>query len=287
MIILWHRWRVANRRVAMEDFPWGASWAGPAGCKGPRIFPSMPDGPASPCGFRSRRQSEDMVRWMRVPVRDYYTILGLDRRADKKAIRSAYRQRAPRHHPDVPRGRRASERFLEIRKADEVLSDAERRRRYDRMYREGEPAGVASKGDSKGEVHRRPWPPHRCRSGHTAPVARHGIRLAPPGGSGAQPCIARPIDKGIPARENPSRERSAERNLAASGPGRAGRGDLCDGFRPVAMVAEQKGASIPHAVTCGRASGAFDSSRTQPSLGPVENDGPQQAPARAGHVFVG
>src|SRR5262244_4594957 len=69
---------------------------------------------------------------MAVEFKDYYGILGVDRKADAKTIKSAYRRLARKHHPDVAKGKDA-ERFKEIAEAYEVLSDPEKRRRYDTL----------------------------------------------------------------------------------------------------------------------------------------------------------
>ena len=70
---------------------------------------------------------------MAVEFKDYYRILGVDRSADDKAIKSAYRKLARKYHPDVAKGKDAGERFREITEAYEVLSDPEKRRRYDTL----------------------------------------------------------------------------------------------------------------------------------------------------------
>src|SRR5262245_1731179 len=70
---------------------------------------------------------------MAVEFKDYYRILGVDRNADDKAIKSAYRKLARKHHPDVSKGAGAAEKFKEINEAYEVLSDPEKRRRYDNL----------------------------------------------------------------------------------------------------------------------------------------------------------
>src|SRR3972149_302326 len=70
---------------------------------------------------------------MAVEFKDYYKILGVDRSADDKAIKSAYRRLARKHHPDVARTKDAAERFKEIGEAYEVLSAPEKRRRYDTL----------------------------------------------------------------------------------------------------------------------------------------------------------
>src|SRR5438874_2455255 len=68
---------------------------------------------------------------MAVEFKDYYRILGVDRGADDKTIKSAYRKLARKYHPDVNKGQDA--RFKEINEAYEVLSDPEKRRRYDTL----------------------------------------------------------------------------------------------------------------------------------------------------------
>jgi DnaJ-class molecular chaperone len=70
---------------------------------------------------------------MAVEFKDYYGILGVPRNADDKAIKSAYRKLARKYHPDVAKGKEAEERFREVTEAYEVLSDPEKRRRYDTL----------------------------------------------------------------------------------------------------------------------------------------------------------
>src|SRR5207249_12221750 len=70
---------------------------------------------------------------MAVDFKDYYRILGVDRKADDKTIKSAYRRLARKHHPDVAKGKDAPDRFREINEVHEVLSDPEKRWRYDTL----------------------------------------------------------------------------------------------------------------------------------------------------------
>src|SRR5947209_9975256 len=68
---------------------------------------------------------------MALEYKDYYRILGVPKNADDKTIKSAYRRLARKHHPDVTHAKDAAERFKEINEAYAVLSDPDKRRRYD------------------------------------------------------------------------------------------------------------------------------------------------------------
>ena len=78
---------------------------------------------------------------MPVAFRDYYETLGVPRGATSEQIRSAYRKLARRYHPDINKDEDAEERFKEVGEAYEVLSDPEKRERYDRLganWRQGD-----------------------------------------------------------------------------------------------------------------------------------------------------
>ncbi len=78
-----------------------------------------------------------------MPPKDYYALLGVPRDATEEAIRSAYRKLARQYHPDVSAHDGAPEKFKEVTEAYEVLSDPERRQRFD-MFGNGE--GVSGFG---------------------------------------------------------------------------------------------------------------------------------------------
>src|SRR6266550_2293450 len=100
------------------------------------------------------------IRLMSVDYKDYYKILGVDKNASQKDIQKAYRKLARQYHPDVnPDDKSAEEKFKDINEANEVLSDPEKRKRYDELggyYQQygrwpdsSGPAGAAG-GDGRG-----------------------------------------------------------------------------------------------------------------------------------------
>jgi len=71
---------------------------------------------------------------MAVQFRDYYDVLGVPRTANEDEIKTAYRKLARKYHPDVnPGDNSAEEKFKEINEAYEVLSDSDKRKRYDQL----------------------------------------------------------------------------------------------------------------------------------------------------------
>lgn len=96
--------------------------------------------------------------------KDYYEVLGVSRDADQAEIKKAYRKRARKYHPDVYTGANAEDKFKELNEAYQVLSDEEKRSRYDRFgadwerYQSAPGAGANDftewyTGDPRGQVH--------------------------------------------------------------------------------------------------------------------------------------
>jgi len=79
-------------------------------------------------------------------ARDYYEILGVSRETDSEGLKRAYRRLARKYHPDVNKEAGAEERFKEINRAYEVLSDPETRARYDRFGEAGVASGAGAAG---------------------------------------------------------------------------------------------------------------------------------------------
>ncbi|MBW4537735.1 MAG: molecular chaperone DnaJ [Myxacorys chilensis ATA2-1-KO14] len=75
-------------------------------------------------------------------ARDFYEILGVSRDADKEDLKQAYRRLARKYHPDVNKEEGAEDRFKEINRAYEVLSEPETRAQYDRFGEAGIGAGA-------------------------------------------------------------------------------------------------------------------------------------------------
>ncbi|MGK7895596.1 MAG: molecular chaperone DnaJ [Xenococcus sp. (in: cyanobacteria)] len=83
---------------------------------------------------------------------DYYQILGVSRDASKEELKRSYRRLARKYHPDVNKEPGAEERFKEINRAYEVLSEPETRSRYDRFGEAGVSSGAGASGFEYGDM---------------------------------------------------------------------------------------------------------------------------------------
>lgn len=79
--------------------------------------------------------------------KDYYAILGVSKDADKREIQKAFQQKARKLHPDVNKAPDAEEKFKEVSEAYAVLSDEQKRARYDAM-RSGNPYAAYGGGQA-------------------------------------------------------------------------------------------------------------------------------------------
>lgn len=89
--------------------------------------------------------------------KDYYNALGVKRDANEAEIKQAFRKLARTYHPDVAKNKKeAEEKFKEINEAYEVLSDPEKRRRYDELGADWQNAGAPRSGGGGGYRRRGP-----------------------------------------------------------------------------------------------------------------------------------
>src|SRR5580704_6542334 len=88
---------------------------------------------------------------------DYYKILGLDKKASEEDIKKAYRKLARKHHPDLnPNDKEANKKFQQINEANEVLSDPEKRKKYDQYGKDWQHADQFEQAQQSAGAGRRP-----------------------------------------------------------------------------------------------------------------------------------
>jgi len=89
--------------------------------------------------------------------KDYYKILGIEKGAGEKEIKQAYRKLARKYHPDVnPGDKRSEDRFKEVSEAYEVLSDPEKRTKYDQFGEHWQSAQQGGPGGFPGQTYGTP-----------------------------------------------------------------------------------------------------------------------------------
>ncbi len=98
---------------------------------------SMGPGPAAAAGAGGRGRGAGRL------MADYYDLLGVSRDADADTLKRAYRRLARQYHPDINKDPGAEDRFKEIGRAYEVLSDPQTRARYD-QFGEARPVSGAA-----------------------------------------------------------------------------------------------------------------------------------------------
>lgn len=88
---------------------------------------------------------------MPVEFKDYYAVLGVPRDATQDDIKKAFRKLAREYHPDIAKDKKAAEqKFKEINEANAVLSDPEKRRKYDELGANWETGGYPPPGAQRG-----------------------------------------------------------------------------------------------------------------------------------------
>ena len=114
--------------------------------------------------------------------RDYYEILGVSKNASDDEIKKAYRKLAIKYHPDKnPGDKEAEAKFKEVSEAHEVLSDKQKRARYDQFGHAGVNGGASGN-------------PFGGAGGNGGAASRFGS-TPPPRMSGAANATARPVPK--------------------------------------------------------------------------------------------
>src|SRR5580692_10114633 len=87
---------------------------------------------------------------------DYYKVLGLEKTASTEDIKKAYRKLARKYHPDLnPNDKEANKKFQQINEANEVLSDPDKRKKYDQYGKDWAHADAFEKAQQESGGQRR------------------------------------------------------------------------------------------------------------------------------------
>src|SRR5215475_4013876 len=99
--------------------------------------------------YRRKNHAIDVTLYKRktyMDFIDYYKILGVNKNATQDEIRTAYRKLARKHHPDLnPNDKEANKKFQQVNEANEVLSDPEKRKKYDQYGKDWQHAEAFEK----------------------------------------------------------------------------------------------------------------------------------------------
>ena len=116
--------------------------------------------------------------------RDYYEVLGVQKNANADEIKKAYRKAAKACHPDLhPDDKEAEARFKEVNEAYEVLSDPQKRARYDQFgFNDPSMGGGAGGGSGRGGADLQRGTEDRTKHGRHVPSGNGGRACVGPGG---------------------------------------------------------------------------------------------------------
>jgi molecular chaperone DnaJ len=192
---------------------------------------------------------------------DFYELLGVDRSASSDEIKKAYRKRARELHPDAnPNDPKAEEQFKELARAYEVLSDDDKRARYDRFGEQGVGgaggAGADFGGGGLGDI-------FEAFFGNASPFGgggRGGGRSGPPRGQDLEVVADLTFEQAVFGAKVPVTVRTASRCTICSGSG-AGQGTKpvtcseCNGAGQVRRVRQSLLGQMMTTAACPKCNG--------------------------------